>query len=302
MPESLRHAILGAGGVGGLIGACVGRSGAPVTMVVRPESLAQYPKQLQLESPFGNFSVPVSRAAEVPPTDVLWITVKATQLEAALQAVTNPNSVGKIVPLLNGIDHIALLRQKYGADKVIPATIAVETERVAPGHIIHRSSFARLNVASSGRNTLGATIEALQKLGFECRFVDDETTLMWSKLVFLAAFALTTTAADKNTGEILSDPEWRQMGLSCIREASAVAVAEGAKIDAEKVIAGVLKMPGNMRSSMQKDVEQGNTPELDAIAGPILRGARKHNLAVPTTAKLVAEVEKRSGRGFRLLD
>ena len=170
MPESLRHAILGAGGVGGLIGACVGRSGAPVTMVVRPESLAQYPKQLQLESPFGNFSVPVSRAAEVPPTDVLWITVKATQLEAALQAVTNPNSVGKIVPLLNGIDHIALLRQKYGADKVIPATIAVETERVAPGHIIHRSSFARLNVASSGRNTLGATIEALQKLGFQCRF------------------------------------------------------------------------------------------------------------------------------------
>jgi 2-dehydropantoate 2-reductase len=301
MPESLRHAILGAGGVGGLIGACVGRSGASVTMVVRPESLAQYPEQLQLESPFGNFSVPVSCAAEVPPTDVLWITVKATQLDAALRTITNPDSVGKIVPLLNGIDHIALLRSKYGADKVIPATIAVETERVAPGHIIHRSSFARLNVGSSGQSTLGATIEALQKFGFECRFVDDEITLMWSKLVFLAAFALSTTAADKNTGEILSDPQWRQLGLSVIREASAVAVAEGAKIDAEQVIAGVLKMPGNMRSSMQKDVEQGNTPELDAVAGPILRGARRHGIAVPTTAKLVANVEKRSGRTFGLL-
>jgi 2-dehydropantoate 2-reductase len=301
MRESLRHAILGAGGVGGLIGACVGRSGAAVTMVVRPESVAQYPEQLQLESPFGNFSVPVSRAAEVPPIDVLWITVKATQLDAALEAITNPGSVGKIVPLLNGIDHIALLRSEYGADKVIPATIAVETERVVPGHIIHRSSFARLNVASAGRNTLSATIEALQKFGFECRFVDDEITLMWSKLVFLAAFALSTTAADKNTGEILADPEWRQLGLSVIREASAVAVAERATIDAEKVIAGVLKMPGNMRSSMQKDVEQGNTPELDAIAGPILRGARKHGIAVPATAKLVADVEKRSGRTFGLL-
>ena len=298
---SLRHAILGAGGVGGLIGACVARSGAPVTMVLRPESLAQYPEQLQLESPFENFSVPVSRAAEVPPTDVLWITVKATQLDAALQSITKPDSVGKIVPLLNGIDHIALLRSKYGADKVIPATIAVETERVATGHIIHRSSFARLNVASSGRNTLAGTIDVLQKFGFECRFVDDEITLMWSKLVFLAAFALSTTAADKNTGEILADPEWRQLGLSVIREASAVAVAEGAKIDAEQVIAGVLKMPGNMRSSMQKDVEQGNTPELEAIAGPILRGARKHGIAVPATAKLVADVEKRSGRTFGLL-
>jgi ketopantoate reductase len=48
----MKHAILGAGGVGGLIGACLAKSGASVTMVVRPESLASYPTQLQLESPF----------------------------------------------------------------------------------------------------------------------------------------------------------------------------------------------------------------------------------------------------------
>jgi 2-dehydropantoate 2-reductase len=297
----LRHAILGAGGVGGLIGACLAKSGVPVTMVVRAKSLANYPEQLTLESPFGNLTAPVSRSIAVPPADVLWITVKATQLDAALQSITEPESVAKIVPLLNGTEHIALLRAKYGAEKVIPATIAVESERVAPGHVIHRSSFARLNVASSGREILGATIEELQKFGFECRFIDDEAKLMWSKLVFLAAFALTTTAADKNTGEILADPEWRQAGLSCIREACAVAIAEGAQLDAEQSIAGVLKMPGNMRSSMQKDVEQGNTPELDAIAGPILRGARKRNIAVPVTARLVAAVEKRCGRSFGLL-
>ena len=79
---------------------------------------------------------------------------------------------------------------------------------------------------------------------------------MWSKLVFLAPFALTTTASDKTTGEILADPTWGQLGLACLREACAVAVAEGAKVDADAVIAGVMKMPGNMRSSMQKDVEQ----------------------------------------------
>ena len=80
----LRHAILGAGGIGGLMGACLARSGAPVTLVIRPESLAHYPEQLQLESAFGNFSVPVARASTVPAVDVLWITVKATQLEPAL--------------------------------------------------------------------------------------------------------------------------------------------------------------------------------------------------------------------------
>jgi len=302
MTNQLRHAILGAGGVGGLIGASLARIGDAVTLVVRPESLAKYPEQLRLESPFGNYDAHISTVVEVSmPVDVLWITVKATQLEAALTSFTNPALVRAIVPLLNGVDHLALLRSKYGTDKVIAATIAVESERVAPGHIIHRSSFARLNVSSAGQPLLGETIQRLQGLGFECRFIDDEPTLMWSKLVFLAAFALTTTAANKSTADILSDPHWRQVGLSCIREASAVAVAEGAKVDADVMIAGVMKMPGNMRSSMQKDVEQGKAPELDAIAGPILRGAKRHGIEVPATKKLVAEVERRIGTASGLL-
>jgi len=293
--DHLHHAILGVGGVGGLMAGSLARSGASVTLVVRPESLAGYPEQLRLESVFGNFTGPVARAAEVPPCDVLWLTMKATQLEPALAALRKPESVAAIVPLLNGIDHIAVLRSKYGQEKVIAATIAVESERVAPGHIIHRSTFARLNVSSKGQALLGSTLEHLQQIGFECRFLNDEATLMWSKLIFLAAFALSTTASGKATGDLLADPEWRQLGLTCMREASAVAVAEGATINVDAVIAGVLKLPGNMRSSMQKDMEQGKTPELDAIAGPILRGARRHGIDIPVTKKLVAQVERKAG-------
>src|SRR5216684_6280592 len=119
--KPMRHAILGAGGVGGLIGACLVHAGDSVTLVVRPEAASQYPKQLRLESPFGNFTSDVDVAAEVPPADVLWITVKATQFEPALTALKNPGAVRAIVPLLNGIDHVALLRDRYGADRVIPA-------------------------------------------------------------------------------------------------------------------------------------------------------------------------------------
>jgi 2-dehydropantoate 2-reductase len=301
MASSLTHAILGAGGVGGLIAGSLARLGAPVTLVVRREARAQYPRRLQLESAFGNVDADVAVAAEVPLCDVLWLTVKATQVDEALRAITRPASVGAIVPLLNGIDHVALLRAKYGADKVIPATIAVESERVAPGHIIHRSPFATLNVLSSGRELLGSTTDGMQKQGFNCRYIDDEPTLMWSKLVFLAAFALTTTASGKMTGEILTDPEWSRLGLGCIREASAVAVAEGAKIDVNALIPAVMKMPGNMRSSMQKDVEQGKPPELDAIAGPILRGAKCHGIEVPITKKLVGDVERKAGLATGLL-
>lgn len=275
------------------MGACLTRSGAPVTMVVRKAAVASYPAQLQLESPFGNFALTVATSAEVPACDVLWLTVKATQLEDSLAAVKNPDSVRAIVPLLNGIDHLAGLRSRYGSEHVIPATIAVESERVAPGHVVHRSSFARLNVASAGRGLLASTLDQLQKIGFECRFIDHEPTLMWSKLVFLGPFALTTTASNKGTAEILSDPHWRDLGMACIREACAVAIAEGAQLNAEAVIAGLAKMPGNMRSSMQKDVEQGRAPELDAIAGPILRGAERHHIEIPATKNLVAAVEER---------
>ena len=196
----MRHAILGAGGVGGLVGACLARCGASVTLVVRRETLQGYPKQLRLESPFGNFAVDVAIAAEVPPADVLWIAVKATQLDAALASFTKPDLVGAIVPLLNGIDHLAVLCARYGAARVIPATIAGETERVSPGHIVRRTPFARLNVSSAGRSLLGSTLDELQKMGFECRFMEDEQTLMWGKIVFLAPFRVDYDRCGSNDG------------------------------------------------------------------------------------------------------
>lgn len=292
---AMRHAILGAGGVGGTMAACLAQNGAAVTLVIRPEKLQSYPRELHLESPFGNFAVHAAVSGEVPPVDVLWVTVKAAQLQSALNAFKNLDAVTAIVPLLNGIDHVQMLRSRYGNERVIPATIAGEMERVAPGHFVHRSPFLRLNVASAGRALLGDTLVDLQKMGFACSFIDDEATLLWGKLVFLAPFALSTTAAAKTVGEILSDPQWRSLAESCVREACSVALAEGAKVDAESILAWVKTAPGHMRSSMQKDVERGNSPELDAIAGPILRGARRHGIEVPATRKLVEGVEQRAG-------
>jgi 2-dehydropantoate 2-reductase len=85
----------------------------------------------------------------------------------------------------------------------------------------------------------------------------------------------------------------KQQWQACVHEVAAVAMAEGAKVDPEFVMSGILKMPAHMRSSMQKDVAQGNPPELDAIAGPILRGARRHGIDAPATSGLVAEVDNR---------
>ncbi len=192
----MRHAILGAGGVGGLIAAALAKSGDSVTVVLRPEALDDYPAELSLVSPFGSFSVPVERARDVTqPFDVLWIAVKATHLEAALRSVANAEQLGATVPLLNGLDHVALLRSRFGHERVVPATIAVESERAAPGKIIHRSPSARLNVSSIGEGRLASTIEKLRQFGFNCQFSTDELRMLWNKLAILAPCALTTTAS-----------------------------------------------------------------------------------------------------------
>ena len=161
------------------------------------------------------------------------------------------------------------------------------------GHIIHRSPFARLNVSSRGRGLLQTTIDQLQGMGFTCNFVDDEATLMWSKLVFLGPFALTTSAFDRTIGEVIAEPEtWRQL-QACVREACAAGQAEGARVEADAILDTIKSAPPGMRSSMQKDVTQGRVPELDAIGGSIVRAAKRHGLKASVTEELIAQIERR---------
>jgi 2-dehydropantoate 2-reductase len=290
----MHHAILGPGGVGGLIGACLAHFGEEVTMVVRPEALDQYPRQLTLESPYGHFVAPIERSAQVPACDVVWVTVKTTQLEAALRSFSPSTAVRGIVPLQNGIDHVALLRDRYRAEPVLAGVFAGETERVAPGHIVHRTPFARLNLIAKARPLLESELDRFRRLGFTGDFIEDEATLLWTKLVFLAPIALTTSAADLPVGGILSSPEWRSRLESSVREACAVAKAEGANVDPESGIPLLLKLPPGMKSSMQKDIEHGNPTELDAIGGRILRGGARFGIPVPITTMLVEMVAARA--------
>jgi 2-dehydropantoate 2-reductase len=292
----MRHAILGAGGVGGLIGVALAKSGESVTLVLRPETLKDYPAELSLESPLGSFSVPVARSATLDtPCDVLWITVKAVQLESALRSVTvKPDEIGAVVPLLNGIDHVALLRARFGHDRVVPASIGVEAERVAPGKIIHRGMAIRVSISSIGESRLASTAEEFRKFGFACQFVPDEMKLLWAKLSILAPFALTTSATGLSIGEVSKDPVWRKKLEAVVREVAAVGTASGTPLDASTIIPFFEKTPPGGRSSMQKDVAAGKTPELDGIAGPILLRAEQHGIDVPVTRELVKMIRGKS--------
>lgn len=291
----MRHAILGAGGVGGLMAAALVHEGDAVSVVLRPATYARHPEKIHLESAFGNFDAPVAKATSLEGYfDVVWLAVKATQLSEAIETLSAAKGrFGVVVPLLNGVDHVARLRELFGHDSVIPATIAVESERVSPGHIIHRSPFVKLAISSIGKQKLADPVQKLTRFGFKCELLDDESTLMWRKLVFLAPLALTSSASGKNAGEMKADPAWRERLLNAVRETAAVAVAEGANVDLSITLKTVEGFPPSTRSSMQKDLEAGRPPELEAIGGPILRDGEKHGIPTPTIRQLIAQIERR---------
>ena len=279
----MKHAVLGIGGVGGLVAGLLAKSGHQVDAIVRPQVLAAQPDHILIHQPTGRILANVRITSVLDRSvDVFWIAVKATQLETALEGISGSEaSVGAVVPLLNGIDHVGRLREFFGR-RVVPATISVESERVAPGHIIQRSPFVRFAISDLGQSQLQSVMEKLSAFGTEYRFIANEATLMWSKLCLLTPLALTTTAAGRTSGEILSDPHWEPRLRSSTIETCAVAAAEGAAIDPAEIALLHSSLPPGMRSSMQKDVAAGRLPELDAIAGPILHGATKNSLPVTT--------------------
>src|ERR1039458_9879004 len=77
----MKHAILGAGAIGGLVGTVLSSLGEEVTVVVRLEKLPSYPDHLTLERPSGSLTVPAKAvAALTQPVDLLWIATKTYQL------------------------------------------------------------------------------------------------------------------------------------------------------------------------------------------------------------------------------
>jgi len=282
----MRHVILGAGAIGGLIGAALARAGGDVSLLMRPESLATYPGRLVVESVvLGDFEVELAARTELDgDLDVLWVAVKATSLDSAVR-LAPPEQVGNatVIPLMNGVDHLARLRERY-AD-VVAGAIWVESERAGPARLVQRSPVLRMAIAGAD-----AVVTELKSAGIDASVHDDESTLIWSKLSFLAPLALATTAFDAPLGAVRDDERF----LGCVDETLAVAGALGAALDEAAVRRAHLNAPAEMRSSMQKDVAAGRAPELDAIAGPILRGGASHDIPVPNTEQLAGLVAARA--------
>jgi 2-dehydropantoate 2-reductase len=315
----MKIAILGPGGVGGLLAGVLDRAGNEVIVVAREDTAELIAERgVDVRSViFGDFIAhPRAVAALQEPVDALIVATKAAGLQPALERIRVEPTV--VLPLLNGLDHLAVLRRRFAASSVLAGSIRVEADRPQAGVVVHTSPFLLVSMASgepggSGGDAAGgdapvvaatagvgpamqALADALSEAGVPIQILDSEAQVMWSKLVRLNALACTTSAYDKLLGEIRSTPALRADLVGAIEEACVVGQAEGAHdVDPAIAIDELERAHDTLGSSMQRDIAAGREPELDAIPGSVLRAGARHGIACPTIERLVAMIAVRAG-------
>jgi 2-dehydropantoate 2-reductase len=305
----MKIAVLGVGGVGGLLAGALQRAGEQVTVVARESTAATIADRgLRVSSvTLGDFTArPRAVARLTEPVDALIVATKAAGLADALVRIDCAAAL--VLPLLNGLDHLALLRKRFAAETVLAGTIRVEADRPQAGVVVHTSPFLLVEMATrepAAREGMQALAQALTDAGVQARAdwpvgERSEAQVMWSKLVRLNALACTTSAYDKLLGEIRSTPTLRADLEGAIEEACAVGQAEGADdVDPQKAIGELERAHETLGSSMQRDIAAGRAPEIDAIPGSVLRAGARHGIDCPTIERLVAKILARIDSGAR---
>ncbi|MBI3274018.1 MAG: ketopantoate reductase family protein [Candidatus Colwellbacteria bacterium] len=292
-------AVLGPGAVGGTLASIFWKKNVDVTIVAKEDTGEKIKKNgIMFESGiFGNFTAYpkiVAELAESP--DILFVTVKAPALSNAIRRVAKAVTKRTIViPLLNGLEHMATLRERL-TGRVIAGAISIEAEKNDFYIVFHRSPFVIIRLASDGEVTHRELLHVLlflREAGIDVRILKSEKEVLWGKLVRLNAIACATSASGTSVGFVRHDPFWKNKLYQAVQEAAFVAQKEGVNISSERTLKEIDALPETLRTSMQRDIENGRQSELDAIAGAVVRAGEKHGILCPAIREFIAIIEKR---------
>lgn len=289
----MRIAVMGAGGIGGYVGARLAAAGQDVVFIARGQHLAAMQSDgLRIESPFGDLHLPRVRAtddpAEAGPADFVLFTVKLYDGEAAAAAIKpliGPDT--RVLTLQNGIDSAALLSRFIRAEQVVAGAIYLSAWVKAPGTIASSGGVKHITAADgNGHPVMNEFVEACKRMeGLELRVSHNIETLLWEKFVNLSAFSGATSLMRAPIGAIRANPESWAFTTQLIDEGRAVASASGIRL-AEDFQDHLMSLWGSLpyetRSSMSLDLEHGRRLELDWLSGRM--HALGQSAGVPTPA------------------
>ncbi len=317
----MKIAVVGAGGIGGLVGARLALAGEDVTFMVRGANLeAIGTNGIALIEADGQKRVAKNVRASndykaVGPQDVVILAMKAHQVEAVANDVPElfgPETV--VVPMQNGIpywyffqhggelanrwvesvDPNGTLARKIPAERVLGCVVYPASELLAPGVVRHtegeRLPLGELDGSTSER--VQRVADCFTRAGFKAPVLENIRAEIWLKLWGNLSFNPISALAHSTLADICQYPLTRELAANMMTEAQTIANKLGIqfRVPLEKRIAGAEKV-GQHKTSMLQDVEAGRAPEIDALVGSVLELGRLTATPTPHISAVYALVK-----------
>lgn len=293
----MKLAIMGAGGVGGYIGAklLLSNDKNDITLIARGSHLEKIKKDgLTLIDNGIKQTVKPGHIAEdtkgLGIFDLVIFCTKAYDLENAANKLKNNIDKNTIIlPLLNGVENDKNLKNILPEAKVCNGCVYILSNITKPGIVEKKSDVFMLFFGSDQ-----IPIKDLQKLEslftiaeLRNKLSEDIEFQTWRKYLFISTFAALTSYFDITIGKVLKSH--RGVLNSLLEEIVLVANAKGIPLNnknIEKSIEQAENIPYDSQTSMQLDIEKGKNNEVESLCGYIVKEAEKLDIHVPIMQKI----------------
>jgi len=308
---SLNVGVIGAGAVGGYFGGklcrLISTQGLKVYFIARGQHLEAIRRNgLSVRTASeGEWicrpTLATDDFSELPLLDVCLVCVKAYDLQnAARQLRGLVSDATATIPLLNGIDIYERIRAELSTGRIFPACTYIGVNIAAPGQIAQRGGDCRI-LFGEDPNAAGykphIVFELFDQGGIGYEWLDDISSALWRKYIFIAALGIVLTAFDKTLGQAIETPQLSNYVRAIMQEIAALARKKGVVLPADIVEESYQR--GNSfayktKTSFQRDFEQAGKPdERDLLAGTILRLGTELGVETPVTRELCRLLEQR---------
>lgn len=320
----MEHLVFGAGLIGGYLGASLMISGREVGWVVRAKTRENLSRGLRITDYAGNDRY-VDNLQFVDPGDVhqppeiLWLTIKCTALEAAVddvRSIIGPDTL--IISLQNGLGAETYLQAQFSKHRVVRGVMTANVAELNSNHL-HRGTSGGIDLPS-----LPETLRLNSSFNYEglpLGFCDNFDGFVWAKLQLNLNNPL-NALANIPLKEQLKQRDFRRILAAAMDEY--IQVIKRLDIELPRLtplpptwIPSVMRLPNwlftriaarmlaidpEARSSMWSDLSHGRKSEIDFLNGALVDIAQTLGINCPVNqaiCDLIHEVEAgRESIGF----
>jgi 2-dehydropantoate 2-reductase len=315
----MKTLIVGAGALGGIIGARLLAAGAFVSLATRNSTSAEEIKAsgLRVTGSGGDLSI---EAGEVAPLakysipgafDLIVLATKAQDaIDVALNLVPLLAPGGTLLPIQNG-GVAQILAIQLGHEWVLGGLSNLTGTMLRPG-LYEQSNTGYLLIGELGGGESDRSERVRQWLSraIDVRITPNLRGAVWSKLLLNCSVTTIGAIAGLTMRAYVDRPEGRELFYRTYDEALSVALASG--VQPEKMLVDpippgwngrsvlgeahdlwlveILNVYGDAKASMLQDFERGRTTEIDFINGYVVDTARQFGVSTPVNTAIVETV------------